>query len=195
MILRDGTEVVIRPIRPDDKAALERGFEQLSPASRYRRFLSPMNALTPRLLRYLTEVDHHSHEAIVAESAEKHEPIGVARYVRLSDDPAAAEVAVAVVDEWQGKGAGTELLARLEERALDEGIERFVATCLASNTEVLELLGEIGPIRTIGRANGTVDVEIALPAGQQPEAPLRALLRRAASGALAFKPPWSRSAA
>jgi len=76
---------VIRPIRPDDKAALERGFEQLSPASRYRRFLSPMNALTPRLLRYLTEVDHHSHEAIVAESAEKHEPIGVARYVRLSD--------------------------------------------------------------------------------------------------------------
>jgi len=195
LILRDGTEIELRPIRPDDKAALARGFEQLSPESRYRRFLTPMNALSARLLRYLTEVDHHSHEAIVAESAKKHEPIGVARYVRLEDDPTAAEVAVAVVDEWQGKGAGTELLARLEERALEEGIERFVATCLATNSEVLELLGEIGPTRTVGSANGTVDIEIALPTTREPEGPLRTLLRRAAAGALRVKAPWAQSEA
>lgn len=58
----------------------------LSPQSRYRRFLTPMSRLSPRLLRYLTEVDHHDHEALVAESPEG-DPVGVARIIRLTDNP------------------------------------------------------------------------------------------------------------
>jgi RimJ/RimL family protein N-acetyltransferase len=190
--LRDGSEVLIRPINPDDKAKLMEGFERLSPESRYRRFLTPMNELNPHLLRYLTEVDHHSHEALVAESADGGEPVGVARFVRLADRPEAAEVAVAVADNWQGKGAATELLRRLEARALEEGVEAFVATCLATNTDVLELLDEIGPRKVTDAENGIVEVEIRLPAATTPESPLRAALRRAAAGLLAFRNPEER---
>ena len=80
--LRDGSELAIRPIWPTDKKRLLKGFEQLSPESRYRRFLQPMPHLTGRLVRYLTEIDHHDHEALVALGADNDEPIGVARYVR-----------------------------------------------------------------------------------------------------------------
>jgi GNAT superfamily N-acetyltransferase len=187
--LRDGSEVRIRPIRADDKAALLRGFERLSPESRYRRFLTPMTTLNPRMLRYLTEIDHHSHEALVAEAVHTGEPVGVARYICSADDRAVAEVAVAVVDDWQGRGAATELLRRLEQRAVEEGIERFVAICLAGNREVLELLAELGPARIDRAEDGVVNVEIALPATREPEAPLRSALRHAASGALDFRPP------
>jgi RimJ/RimL family protein N-acetyltransferase len=189
--LRDGSEVLIRPIRPEDKEALLRGFERLSPESRYRRFLTPMTTLSPAFLRYLTEVDHHAHEALVAESREG-EPVGVARYVRLEGEPESAEIAVAVVDDWQGKGAATALLQLLEERAIAEGIERFVATCLATNRDVLDLFEEIGPKHVIGTESGTVEVEIALPVNVAPQGPLREALRRAAAGVLAFRHPFER---
>jgi RimJ/RimL family protein N-acetyltransferase len=188
--LRDGSEVVVRPIEPGDKEKLVEGFERLSPESRYRRFLTPMNRLTPRMLRYLTEVDHHDHEALVAESADGAEPIGVARFIRIADEPEAAEVAVAVVNHWQGRGAARALMRRLAARAVEEGVERFTATCLAENTDVLELLGDLAPARVTESADGLVEVEIALPTGE--EKSLLAALRRAAAGALAFRHPLER---
>jgi RimJ/RimL family protein N-acetyltransferase len=188
--LRDGSEVVVRPIEPGDKEKLVEGFERLSPESRYRRFLTPMNRLTPRMLRHLTEVDHHDHEALVAESADGAEPIGVARFIRIADEPEAAEVAVAVVNHWQGRGAARALMRRLAARAVEEGVERFTATCLAENTDVLELLGDLAPARVTESADGLVEVEIALPTGE--EKSLLAALRRAAAGALAFRHPLER---
>jgi len=68
--LRDGARVTVRPIRPQDAVALRAGFERLSEESRYRRFLSPMQDLSGSMLRYLTEVDHHDHEALIAVGAE-----------------------------------------------------------------------------------------------------------------------------
>ena len=112
MTLRDGARIVIRPIRPEDADALVRGFEALSPELRYRRFLSPMNRLSAGLVRYLTDVDHHDHEALVAE-VPGDELAGVARYVRIEEEPQTAEVAVAVVDGWQGRGVASEILSRL----------------------------------------------------------------------------------
>ena len=188
--LRDGTEVLIRPIEPGDKDQLVRGFEELSPESRYRRFLTPMNRLSPSVLRYLTEVDHHDHEALVAESAEGTEPVGVARFIRLPDDSDTAEVAIAVVDHWQGKGAGTALMRRLAKRAVEEGIERFSATCLATNTDVLDLLEDIAEKKVKQTGDGLVEIEVALPAAE--EKTLLAALRRAASGALSFRHPLER---
>jgi len=115
VVLRDGASITIRPIGPDDKAAIVSGFEQLSPESRYRRFFSPLDRLGARDLSYLTEVDHHDHEALIAHS-ERGDPLGVARYIRGAD-PHKAEVAVVVVDEWHGRGVATELLTRLADRA------------------------------------------------------------------------------
>src|SRR5437660_3402126 len=71
--LRDGVSIFIRPIDAGDKAALVQGFEKLSPESRYRRFFSPLSRLSERDLAYLTEVDHHDHEALIAHS-ERGEP-------------------------------------------------------------------------------------------------------------------------
>ena len=102
--LRDGSEISIRPIRRTDKVRRRIGLRAAQLELRYRRFLVPTSSLSPRLVRYLTEVDHHDHEALVALGADTGEPIGVARYVRSDDEADAAEVAVAVVDQWQEQG-------------------------------------------------------------------------------------------
>jgi GNAT superfamily N-acetyltransferase len=184
--LRDGSEIGLRPIQPDDKQVLLEGFERLSPESRYKRFLVPMNELSERDLRYLTEVDHHDHEAIVAQTPEG-EPLGVARFVRTNGDT--AEAAVAVTDDWQGKGVGTALLTRLAERAREEGISHFTATCLATNDDMLQLLRELGPTRILNTGSGVVEAQIDLPASTAKEDPLRHLLRRAAEGLLDIRLP------
>jgi GNAT superfamily N-acetyltransferase len=179
--IRDGSEIVLRPIRPDDKDQIMRGFEHFSPESRYKRFLAPVNELRPRDLQYLTEVDHHDHEAIVAHTREG-EPLGVARYVKTNGDT--AEAAVAVADDWQGQGVGTALLTRLAERASEEGVARFTATCLATNQDMLDLLRDLGPVRVVNTGNGVVEATIELPPSGEREAPLRQILRRAAAGDL-----------
>jgi RimJ/RimL family protein N-acetyltransferase len=188
VVLRDGSEVLIRPIEADDKEALSRGFYALSPESRYRRFLTPMPRLSPRLLAYLTEVDHESHEALLAQALDDHEPVGVARYIRLKDEPDAAEVAVAVVDHWQGSGAATELLTRLAERARASGLQRFRATCLAENRDALDVLEGLGAQRR-DVSEGVARLDIELADMTQPGHPVRSVLRRAASGALTFRHP------
>jgi len=105
----------------------------------------------------------------------------VARLVRSHNDPQAAEVAVTVADDLQGRGLGTALLGFLADRARAEGIRRFTALILASNREMLDLLEDLGPVRILERASGTIELEIALPAaGAGPH--LRELLRGSASG-------------
>jgi len=77
--LSDGSEVEIRPLDPEDKAGLAAGFERLSGLSRYRRFLSPTSHLSAKQLAYLTEVDHHDHEALAALDQASGRTVGVAR--------------------------------------------------------------------------------------------------------------------
>ncbi|HEY7629483.1 MAG TPA: GNAT family N-acetyltransferase [Thermoleophilaceae bacterium] len=190
--LRDGSEIAIRPIRKSDKKRLLEGFEQLSPESRYHRFLVPMPELAPRLVRYFTEIDHHDHEALVALGWESGEPIGVVRFVRSEEDPEAAEVAVAVVDHWQRRGVATELLKRIAVRAREEGISCFTATCLADNSEVLELFDSFGSTQILQSNSGLVEAKIDLPAEE--ELGIRAALRAAATKSLLFRPPASREA-
>jgi GNAT superfamily N-acetyltransferase len=76
-----------------------------------------MPKLTEGMVRYLTEIDHHDHEAIIALDEQTGEGIGVARYVRDQERPEVAEVAVTVIDDWQGRGLGTLLLEVISARA------------------------------------------------------------------------------
>jgi GNAT superfamily N-acetyltransferase len=181
--LLDGTPLLVRPIEPGDKEALQSGFERLGPESRYRRFLAPVGRLSARDLRYLTEVDHRDHEALVAFEADSRQGVGVARFVRLQDDPRAAEFAVAVADDWQGHGIGTVLLGLLADRARDEGVERFRGVMLSRNAPIQELVTLLGEPRVIDRQPGTVEVEVDLPR-EGPGDTLRDMLRAAARGDL-----------
>jgi GNAT superfamily N-acetyltransferase len=184
--ISDGTSILVRPIQPADKKAIEIGFEQLSEESRYRRFFAPLVRLSARDLAYLTEVDHHDHEALIAHS-EEGEPLGVARYIR-GDDPEKAEVAVVVVDDWQRRGVATALLTRLTDRARAEGIHTFTATVLAENRHALGLMSSMGESHRVGGEHSTVEMEIELPQAGLGRR-LREALRHAASGMLAGRDP------
>ena len=125
--LRDGSHVRLRQGHSSDRDLLLRGFERLSAQSRYQRFLAPMPALSDSMLRYLSHIDHRDHEAIVALDEQTGEGLGVARYVRNSEHPDRAEVAVTVIDDWQGRGLGTLLLEVISARAREAGITTFTA--------------------------------------------------------------------
>jgi RimJ/RimL family protein N-acetyltransferase len=179
--LRDGAAVLIRPIAPEDRALLQAGFERLSERSRYMRFQASTPALSDEQLSYLTEVDHHDHEALVALDPATGQGVGVARFVRVSDR--VAECAIVVADDWQGRGLATELLDQLVERAQEEGIERFTAIVLAENADALRLLERLGD--TVRHSYGPqVELEIELPPPPERAARLRLILSGAARGLL-----------
>ncbi len=177
--LHDGSRIHVRAGRASDKPLLVKGLANLSAASRYKRFLAPVSQLSRAEIAYLTEVDHHDHEALVALDAASGEGVGVARFVRLEDRPDRAEAAVTVADAWQGRGVGTALLELLADRAREEGITHFRALLLARNQEMLGLLSGLGTVEVMDRQLGTVEIEIAL-AEHGPCEPLHHLLRASA---------------
>jgi RimJ/RimL family protein N-acetyltransferase len=162
-VLRDGSEVLIRPIRGADAPALAAGFARLSARTRHLRFLTGKRELSAKELRYFTEVDHHDHEALAAVDPAARRGLGVARYVRSADDAWSADIALTVVDDWQGRGVGTALLARLAQRARQEGIRRFTALAVADNVAVARLARAAGAVFRRGDF-GTVGYEISLDA-------------------------------
>lgn len=170
-VLRDGSRVLIRPVQSADAPLLADGFARLSATSRWMRFLTPKKELSPAELRFLTDLDHHDHEALGALDHRDGRGVGVARYVRQADDPWGADVAVTIVDEWQGRGLGTELLARLSDRAREENIRRFTALVAAENVAVGGLLRN-ACARLVGRESDTLEYEISLvPAAGQARVP------------------------
>ena len=181
-LLRDGSVVLIRQVQPGDAPLLVEGFARLSAESRQLRFLTGKPRLTPAELRYFTEIDHHDHEALGALDPVDGRGLGIARYIRHREDPEGAEVAITVIDEWQRRGLGTELLHRLVDRARQEGVRHFTALVATDNEGVLGMLrdGVIG-VRVTDRESGAVEYEIPLPhlgIGEELRALLRAFGRR-----------------
>jgi RimJ/RimL family protein N-acetyltransferase len=134
----------MRRIRPTDKAMLAEGLQMASPESVHQRFLGPKPRFTSRELRYLTEVDFHSHYALVALAAD--DPgrlLGVGRWIRDAGDPALAEVAVIVADDVQGQGLGTALGLALADAARERGVRAFTATIHPENRRAHRLYARI----------------------------------------------------
>lgn len=167
--LTDGSKVTLRPIGPADKELLLDGFAHLSAESRLRRFLGPKAALSAAELSYLTECDGYDHFAIgaVQKRDDGLHGVGVARIIRLPEQPDTAEAAITVVDEVQGQGLGRVLGDRLVSAARERGIHRFRVTLLADNERAHALLDEIAPSDLlkppIERGAGTVTFEVELP--------------------------------
>jgi acetyl coenzyme A synthetase (ADP forming)-like protein len=162
VVLRDGSVAILRPSCVDDAPAVKRFFHNLSPESRHRRFFTlaePADALIARLCdssdprRALTLL------AIRIVNGEAR-PIAIGSY--LAESPAAAEVAFAVDDRFQGKGLGTVLLERLATSAIAHGFYRFEATTLAENTPMIEVFRESGFEIRSRRESGTIAVRLSL---------------------------------
>ena len=140
--LPNGTPVLIRPIRAEDKRLLEDGLRCLSETSIQRRFLSPKKRFSSSELRYLSEVDGWNHVALVAESSTGR-LLAVARYIRHPEHPEAAEVAIAVCDDFQRMGLGSLLTEELAQRARMRGVRRFTATMASDNVPAQRLFAKL----------------------------------------------------
>ncbi len=185
--LGDGTRVKLRPVIPEDRQRLQEGFERLSTRSRFQRFFTTMTRLSPAMLSYLTEIDYVDHFAVAAfvldEPGEPPElGVGVARYIRLRDRPDAAEAAVAVVDDYQGRGIGFLLLEALALVAIENGVTTFVNYVLRENTRMLALFERLGG-RAVPDEPGVYRVELDLPSqiAELRASPLYAALRALAA--------------
>ncbi len=135
--LTDGTQVHIRPIRPEDDHVLVESFRHLSPESVYQRFFTALPELSEGMARYLANVNETNRLALVAEVDS--ELVAVGRYERTKD-PGLVELALVVLDAWQNRGLGRILLREIMRAAESNGIHRFRADVLAENRRMLRLL-------------------------------------------------------
>lgn len=158
-ILRDGTSIHIRAIRPDDKRRLLAHFQQLGKQSVYFRFFGAKKRLTDEELKRLTEPDFINHVGLVAtlRDGEDEHIIGVGRYLRYNV-PHRAEVAFAVTDAHQGRGIGTLLLDHLAPLARAQGITEFEADVLGENNRMLQVFANSGFVVRRAMADGVVHV-------------------------------------
>jgi RimJ/RimL family protein N-acetyltransferase len=188
--LQDGAELELRQVRPGDKGLLAAGLERLSPETRYRRFFRPVNRFSEQDLAYLTEIDHHDHEALAAIDPESDQLVGVARYVRGAE-PELAELSVVVGDPWQRRGVATLLLEQLVERARAAGVTHFVALVMDDNAEAIKLFERLvpRPARPRRSSSGHLELEIEVPEpGGLPGSTLARVLRAVAHTAVVVNP-------
>lgn len=143
--LADGTNITIRPIRPEDAEIEQRFVRKLSPQSKYFRFMQTLNELTPEMLVRFTQLDYNRELALIAvqEKAGEEIELGVARYV-INPDGKSCEFALVVADEWQHRGIGSQLMSHLMEAARERGFNSMDGEILADNQKMLVLVTSLG---------------------------------------------------
>jgi acetyltransferase len=139
------TRIALRPIHPNDAAALQDFVRALSPTSRRLRFHSAVRELSEATLRALTHVDQRAHVAFVLTSKEggQEQIVGEARYV-VADDGETAEFGIAVADAYRGRGLAERLLAALVDAARVAGLRWLVGDVLADNGRMLAFVRRCG---------------------------------------------------
>jgi acetyltransferase len=162
--LHDGTDIVIRPIRPEDAEIEQEFIRELSQEAKYFRFMSALQELTPEMLVRFTQIDYHNEMALIAvtQTGDTEEEIGVVRYV-TNPDKKSCEFALVVSDRWQRKGIGHHLMRKLMDVARERGLEKMEGEVLRSNLKMQELVRSLN--FRIGKHpddGGIVKVEIDL---------------------------------
>jgi GNAT superfamily N-acetyltransferase len=144
-VLRDGTPVTIRPIRPEDSGMEQEFVRHLSDDSRYFRFMGSLRELPKKKLRLFTEIDYQQHMAFVATilNEGKELEIGTARYA-ATDKPETCEFAIVIDDAWQGSGVGGQLMYSLETAAREQGFKVMEGIVLAGNYKMLKFARQLG---------------------------------------------------
>lgn len=164
VVLRDGSTMHIRPIRPSDAPALQEFHRSQSPQSTYFRFFAPMERLSDRDLARFTTVDHSDRVALVLvrATAGRDRILAVGRFDRLEPGGEVAEVAFNVADSAQGRGLGSILLEHLAAAGREVGLRRFAADVLPSNTRMLRVFTDAGYDVTQSYADGVVEVSVPI---------------------------------
>jgi len=139
--LRDGTRVLLRPMRPEDVELEKRFVDRLSERSRFQRFMQHLPQLPPKMLARFTQLDYDRELALVA--VYEGEFIAVGRFAPNLDGET-AEFALVVADAWQGRGLGRLLLTRLREEARKAGYQALYGNIMQANREMLELAYHLG---------------------------------------------------
>jgi len=158
-----GIALDVRPIAKADRALLADAFEKLSERSRWQRFLGAKPRLSAAELSYLTDVDHRAHEAIAAFDPSDGSLVAVARYATPPGESGTADVAITVLDAWQGQGIGRILGSMLVRRASANGIARLTATTFDDNGPARSVLRRLG-FRAVSLGAGVIELESTLPA-------------------------------
>lgn len=145
LTLRDGSEVTLRAIRASDAENLQETIRALSDESRYTRFFSPMRELSPSLLERATQPDAKRELQLVAVAGEgSDERIVAGTRFTATETDGDCEFAIAISDDWQGRGLARHLLENLIRAATDHGFVRMEGLVLADNEAMLGLAKSLG---------------------------------------------------
>src|SRR5215813_14401464 len=160
--LRNERRVEIRALRPDDRADLIAAVDRTSAQSLYRRFFDVRRGFTDQEIAFFLNVDFVNHVALVAVVEEGGYPtiVGGGRYVVVQ--PGTAEVAFAVVDEYQGQGIGAALMRHLAAIAVSAGLKELIAEVLPDNMPMLKVFEKSGFPRSVKHEAQVVHVSLAL---------------------------------
>ena len=160
--LRDGREVTVRALRPADRTGLLAAVQSLSSQSLRRRFFGVRRDFSEEEISYFTEVDFVRHVALVAEprEAERSSIVGGARYIVV--EPGKAEIAFAIIDEYQGKRLGAALMRHLVRLARDAGLKELVAEVLPENSGMMNVFKRSGLSLTTRHVDQVVHVSLRL---------------------------------
>jgi ribosomal protein S18 acetylase RimI-like enzyme len=157
--LRNGRSVTLRALKPEDRSAMLSAVGRVSAQSLYRRFFGPKRRFTEEETDFFVNVDFVNHVALVALVGEgENAVVGAGRYIVTQ--PGEAELAFAIIDEFQGQGIGTALLRNLVLIARDSGLQRLVAEVLAENVPMLTLFRKFG--FGVKRSTGADTVHVVL---------------------------------
>jgi acetyltransferase len=154
-----GDKLFMRPVLPRDVDLLRQGFARLSRSSVFQRFHGHRDSLSDETCRYLTTLDYRTHMALIALVPARDEAVGVARYC-LGPGDGLAEAALVVVDDWQGRGVGRQLLDQLVLAARTQGIVGFQAQVLGENRRMLRIIRHSGYTVHADHESGTFFVRI-----------------------------------
>ena len=141
----DGSNVLIRPIRPEDADMLQAFVRSMSDESRYMRFMDTIRELSMPMLVRFTQIDYDREMALTAlvEEDDHEKIIGVARYA-TNPDGSSVEFALAVADEWQKHGIGPRLMTELIDCAKSKGFDTIVGDVFGNNEKMLRLMTNLG---------------------------------------------------
>ena len=162
--LKDGRAVIVRAIRPDDKAKIRKGIDLFSFDSLYKRFHGAKSGLTDQELKFYTEIDYLHHVALVVALKENGQVIGGGRYISSDESlpPRSAELAFAVVDSFQGLGVGSIVLEHLIIIAREVGVGIFEADVLFENSAMIRVFEKSGLAMTKDYQGRNVHITMTL---------------------------------